>query len=176
MKKSLFGLLFTVFGFGVYAQSESELLIQSHVQKLENAKEYTIALAGLMPENQYNFKPVPDEMSFREQLIHLSQNLYWLSSTYIGEVPNPFQSTKEELSKLSKDSIIPLIKNAYNYAIHSISDLDNKTLSKKFKFSGRNLNKYQFLNLIEDHQTHHRGQLIVYLRLNNIKPPKYIGW
>ena len=129
-----------------------------------------------MPESRYSFKPMPDEMSFGEQLIHLSQNLYWLSSTYIGKVPNPLHSTKEELSTLSKDSIISLIRNAYDYAIRSISDLDNKTLLKEFKFSSRNLNKYQFLNLIEDHQTHQRGQLIVYVRLNNIKPPKYIGW
>ena len=35
---------------------------------------------------------------------------------------------------------------------------------------------YQFLNLIQDHQAHHVGQIIVYLRLNTIEPPKYIGW
>ncbi len=115
-------------------------------------------------------------MSFGEQLIHISQNLYWLSSTYIAETSNPFHSTKEQLSKLGKDSIISLVKNAYDYAINSITKMDIKTLPKEFKFDGENLNKYQFLNLIEDHQTHHRGQLIVYLRLNGIKPPSYIGW
>ncbi|OYY03206.1 MAG: DinB family protein, partial [Sphingobacteriia bacterium 35-40-5] len=34
----------------------------------------------------------------------------------------------------------------------------------------------QFLNLIQDHQTHHRAQLIVYLRLNMLNPPNYTGW
>jgi len=24
--------------------------------------------------------------------------------------------------------------------------------------------------------THHRGQLVVYLRLNGILPPNYVGW
>ena len=47
---------------------------------------------------------------------------------------------------------------------------------KEFNWNGGKLNKYQFLNLIQDHQTHHVGQLIVYLRINNIEPPKYIGW
>lgn len=115
-------------------------------------------------------------MSFREQLIHISQNLYWLSSSYIAESPNPFHSTKDQLLKLGKDSIISLMKNAYDYAISSISNMEIKTLPKEFTFSGEHLNKYQFLNLIEDHQTHHRGQLIVYLRLNGIKPPEYTGW
>ena len=176
MKKLFFGFVLTLCSFFLYAQSESTLLIHSHVKKLENAKVYTIALAGLMPGSLYAYKPMPMEMSFGEQLIHLSQNLYWLSSTFIGEVPNPLNFTKDELSKMGKDSIISLVKTGYDYAINSINKVDPKTLSKEFKFGGENLNKYQFLNLIEDHQTHHRGQLIVYLRLNDIKPPKYIGW
>ncbi len=176
MKKLFFVVTFTLINFCIYAQSEAALLIKSHVQKLENAKNYTIAVASLMPDSLYNYKPVPEEMSFGEQLIHISQNLYWLSSTYIAEVPNPFHSTKDQLSKLSKDSIISLVKNAYDYAISSISKMDIKTLPKEFKFSDENLDKYQFLNLIEDHQAHHRGQLIVYLRLNGMKPPEYIGW
>lgn len=121
MKKLFFGSVLTFFSFCTNAQSESALVISSHVQKLENAKKYTIALAGLMPESLYNYKPVAGEMSFEEQLIHIAQNLYWLSSTYIGEVPNPFHSTKDELSKMQKDSIICLVKNGYNYAIGSIS-------------------------------------------------------
>ncbi len=176
MKKLFFGFVATLFSLCTNAQSESALLIQSHVEKLENAKDYTIAVARLLPDSLYDYKPVPEEMSFREQLIHLSQNLYWLSSTYIGEVPNPFEPTKDALAKLGKDSLISLVKKGYDYAIRSISKIDIKTLPKEFKFSGKNLNKYQFLNLIEDHQTHHRGELIVYLRLNGIKPPKYIGW
>ncbi|MEO8962685.1 MAG: DinB family protein [Ginsengibacter sp.] len=176
MKKLFFGVTFTLFSFCIYAQSESALIINSHVQKLENAKDYTIAVANLMPDSLYNYRPVPAEMSFGEQLIHITQNLYWLTSTYIAEVPNPYHPTKDELSKLDKDSIINLVKDAYDFAISSISKMEIKTLSKEFKFSGENLNKYQFLNLIEDHQTHHRAQIVVYLRLNGIKPPKYIGW
>ena len=176
MKKLFLCATFTLFTFFIYAQSETALLIKSHVQKLENGKDYTIAVAGLMPDSLYHYKPVPAEMSFGEQLIHISQNLYGLSSGYIINGPNPFHSTKEQLSKLGKDSIIRLVNNAYDYAISSINKIDTNTLSKQFKFSGEKLNKYQFLNLIEDHQTHHRGQLIVYLRLNGIAPPKYIGW
>jgi hypothetical protein len=176
MKKIFFLAALISFNFCLHAQTESSMLINSHVQKLENAKAYTIAVSNLMPDSLYNYKPVPAEMSFGEQLIHISQNLYWLSSTYITETSNPFLLTKDQLSKLGKDSIISLVKNAYDYAINSITKMDIKTLSKEFKFDGEDLNKYQFLNLIEDHQTHHRGGLIVYLRLNGIKPPSYIGW
>lgn len=38
------------------------------------------------------------------------------------------------------------------------------------------MSKLQFINLLNDHQTHHRGQMMVYLRLNGIQPPEYMGW
>ncbi len=174
--KYVFILLFTFFGQFVNVQAQSEKLIQSHFQKMTHSKEYTLAVARLMPDTLYSFKPVEGEMSFGEQLIHITQNLYWLSSTYLAENPNPFTETKEHLLLLDKAAIIQLVSKAYDYALLSISKLDTTTLSKESKFFAGNKNKYQFLNLIEDHQTHHRAQLIVYLRLKGIKPPEYIGW
>ncbi|WP_374662973.1 DinB family protein [Parasegetibacter sp. NRK P23] len=38
------------------------------------------------------------------------------------------------------------------------------------------MSKLQIINLLSDHQTHHRGQLLVYLRLCGLTPPKYVGW
>ena len=174
--KHTFILLFTFFGQFVNVQAQSEKLIKSHFQKMTNAKEYTLAVARLMPDTLYSFKPVEGEMSFAEQLIHITQNLYWLSSTYLVENPNPFTETKEYLLLLNKEAIMERVRKAYDYALLSISKLDTTTLSKELKFFAGKKDKYQFLNLIEDHQTHHRAQLIVYLRLNGIKPPEYIGW
>jgi uncharacterized damage-inducible protein DinB len=28
--------------------------------------------------------------------------------------------------------------------------------------------------MIADHITHHRGQMLVYMRLNGLKPPRYV--
>ncbi|MFK7950340.1 MAG: hypothetical protein AB8G11_22315 [Saprospiraceae bacterium] len=37
---------------------------------------------------------------------------------------------------------------------------------------------YTYSNLItlNSNLVHHRGQLTIYLRLKNVKPPRYIGW
>jgi len=77
---------------------------------------------------------------------------------------------------MNKEQVLQFLASAYDYAIKAMSEVDEKTLSKEFNWSGGKMNKFQFLNLIQDHQSHHVGQLIVYLRLNNITPPKYIGW
>ena len=49
-------------------------------------------------------------------------------------------------------------------------------LEEKVEFFAGPMNKRQILTLLNDHQTHHCGQLIVYLRLKGVKPPDYRGW
>src|SRR5581483_11876592 len=47
----------------------------------KTAGEYTVAIADQMPAEAYGFKPVPEEMSFAEQLVHIAQaNAYFFSA------------------------------------------------------------------------------------------------
>ena len=60
-------------------------VLKAHQSKLQGAKEYTLEVAHAMPEELFSYKPTADEMSFGEQLIHIADNLVWLSSTYLRE-------------------------------------------------------------------------------------------
>ena len=173
--KILLSILLLSFSFFGIAQS-NQLLINSHLEKFKNAKSHTLAMADKLPEDKYDFKPAKEEMSFKEQLVHIGENIYWLNSTYIKEDPNPLKSNKVNSSLMNKKQVLEFLEGAYEYGMKVMSELDEKDLSKEFNWKGGKLNKYQFLNLIQDHQAHHVGQLIVYLRLNEIVPPNYIGW
>jgi len=59
------------------------------ITKLQHAKEYTIKVANLMPEENYLFKPTPGEMTFGEQLLHLCSNMDWLCSSYLNGREKP---------------------------------------------------------------------------------------
>ena len=173
--KIFLSILLLSFSFTGIAQL-NQLLINSHLEKFKNAKLYTLAMADKLVEDKYDFKPVKEEMSFKEQLVHIGENIYWLSSTYIKEEPNPLKGKKVNSNEINKEQVKQFVKDAYEYGLKVMTELEEKSLSKEFNWNGGKLNKYQFLNLIQDHQTHHVGQLIVYLRINNIEPPKYIGW
>nr|NIM13383.1 DinB family protein [Candidatus Aminicenantes bacterium]NIM80034.1 DinB family protein [Candidatus Aminicenantes bacterium]NIO82289.1 DinB family protein [Candidatus Aminicenantes bacterium]NIQ68157.1 DinB family protein [Candidatus Aminicenantes bacterium] len=43
-------------------------------------------------------------------------------------------------------------------------------------FGELKLSKSQTFMTIRDHVAHHRGQMVIYLRLKGIKPPQYVGW
>ena len=173
--KILISIMIAAIPFIGVAQS-NQLLINSHIEKFKNAKSYTLAMADKLVEDKYDFKPVKEEMSFKEQLVHIGENIYWLSSTYIKEEPNPLKGKKVNSSDMNKEQVMQFVKDAYEYGLKVMIELDEKTLSNEFNWNAGKLNKYQFLNLIQDHQAHHVGQIIVYLRLNTIEPPKYIGW
>lgn len=173
--KTFLSILLLSYSFTGIAQS-NQLLINSHLEKFKNAKSYTLSMVEKLPEENYDFKPVKEEMSFKEQLVHIGENIYWLSSTYIKEEPNPLKGKKVNSSDMNKEQVMQFVKDAYEYGLKVMIELDEKTLSNEFNWNAGKLNKYQFLNLIQDHQAHHVGQIIVYLRLNTIEPPKYIGW
>lgn len=158
----------------VHSQQHDSLFMVSAVTKLKNSKEYTLQVADLMPAQQYGFRPTKDEMSFGEQLIHISANLGWLTSSYLSEGVNPVSKEDSKISQ--KDSIRSVIVRTYDYAISVLQQFPIEQLGDSVKFFAGPMSKLQIINLVSDHQTHHRGQLLVYLRLSGLTPPKYIGW
>lgn len=156
------------------AQTVDATFLNVNTTKLKNAKEYTLQVAQLMPAEKYNYQPSKEEMNFGKQLLHISENLCWLSSSYLTGNKNPLTKADDNLT--SKKDIITVVTKAYDFAIDALQNVDTKTLVDTVKFFAGPMNKLQIINLIQDHQTHHRAQLLVYLRMNGIKPPDYVGW
>lgn len=155
----------------MFAQQSSVKI--AFLEKWEGSKNYLLAIAEAMPEDDYNFKPTERQMSFKEQLIHIKENMTWLSRSYFTETE--FKREKTETS-ISKTETIDLLEKAFDSVIEIVENTNDEDLKTTVDFFAGPKNKLQILNLLQDHVTHHRGQLIVYLNLNNIKPPSYIGW
>lgn len=170
MYRITFILLMTVGMFSnMNAQDEAALEI---LTKWENASEYTINLIDSMPAEHFDFKPTPETRTFSNQVTHMVDNMVWLSSDYLGaekfEKQNPI-TKKEHMEYML--SACEYVENAMEAALQ-----DSTILNTKKDFFAGPMNGRQIIRLIHDHVTHHRGQLIMYLRLKGIKPPRYFGW
>ena len=141
--------------------------------KWENSKNYLLEIAEIMPEDTYNYKPTEQQMSFQEQLLHIRENMVWLSETYFTST-NFIKS--EKITPKTKTEIINELEIAFNRVSTIVKTISLDDLTTEVNFFAGPKSKLQILNLLQDHVTHHRGQLIVYLNLNEIKPPKYSGW
>lgn len=140
--------------------------------KWTNSKEYLIDMARSMPAEQYDYKPTDRQMTFGEQLLHIRRNMLWLSTEFISD--QPFEEVGPEAP--TKTEIIRLLTAAFDDVSERVERTETDELSRTTGFRDGTKTKLQILNLIQDHVTHHRGQLIVYLNLRGIDPPAYVGW
>ncbi len=168
MNKILFCLCLLVLPMIGNSQSNLEKEI---FERWVNAAEYTSKVAMLMPLEQVDFRPTAEQMSFREQFIHVMKNITFLSSKYILEEENPFVIDEN----MEWDSALQLFEKVIAYGNHAI-EFGFTEPDQVVEFFAGPKTKRQIILLLNEHQTHHRGQMIVYLRLHGIQPPKYIGW
>ena len=170
-KIALLVLLIVINSSAIIAQQISPKL--AFLEKWENSKIYLIAIAEAMPEGHYNFKPTERQMGFNEQLVHIKGNMDWLSTTYFTDIE--YKKEEKELPQTKSETILAL-ENAFDAVIKIVKNTPDEELKATVDFFAGPKSKLQLLNLLQDHVTHHRGQLIVYLNLNEIEPPKYSGW
>lgn len=177
--KLLYFTFILLFGLKVFAQNQPPF-VKDALSKWKGMKSYTLAVGEAMPEANYAYKPTPEEMAFGVQMVHMAGNMYFLSAKLIRGIEPPIDIkamlAKVTDGKMSKKEIIELISNAFDYAEATIAQMTDKTLEEELDYWGGHSTKRKIVFLLNDHQTHHRGQLVVYLRLNGIKPPAYIGW
>lgn len=157
-----------------HAVAQDSLLLKESIQKWKNACEYTLELATAMPSENYDFRPVKRMRSFSEQLAHIGKNMVWLSSKFtVGE---KFEHPLAQKENCTPEETIQLFKASCEFAQKALEKQSPNSLNTKVDFFAGPMTIRQIINLMHDHHTHHRGQLIVYLNLKDIEPPKYRGW
>ena len=76
----------------------------------------------------------------------------------------------------TKALAIAEITKAFDDAAEIIRNAPPESFTEEVSFFSGPKSKLQIMNLMQDHVSHHRGQLVVYLNLNEIEPPRYVGW
>jgi uncharacterized damage-inducible protein DinB len=136
------------------------------------ARDYTKEYLDAMPEDGVGLKPTPDIRSFAEQMLHLASGNFLFAATASG-VANPQQGkTLEKMEEYkTKAALTKIVIESYDFVINAIKGMDVKKMDEPVKFFGRDLTRAATLNKGFEHQTHHRGQTTIYLRLKGVKPP-----
>ena len=147
-----------------------------YLERLENSKTYLVSVAKMMPESNYDFKPTPEALSFAEQLLHIGYAMDWHSQSLLGERKSRDWNTDAtyKVGNKSKKEIIALIEKTFDDTINFIKKFENDRYKETLDYFGLKRTKRQILLLLTDHISHHRGGLVVYLRLNGLVPPRYV--
>ena len=138
----------------------------------EQSTAYLMDFAEAMPENKYGFKPTDEVFSFAEQLLHLAGTNYWVFSTMKGEKPPGSEEDLKAEGK-SKGEVVNMLKESFAYGKDVISGMTEEKAAAEISMGRNKMAAWKMLLFCADHITHHRGQIVTYLRLNGIKPPAY---
>jgi len=166
----------------IAAQATANKTMEGHRAKMiadwTRAKEYTKEYLDAMPEDGTNFKPNAqdkDMRTFAEQMLHLSANLFMLGSTATGGA-NPYQGKNlEKLDeyKASKAALSKIVLESYDFMIAAVKNMDLAKAGEPLKLFNRfDTTRSGAIAAAFEHQTHHRGQTTIYIRMKGVKPPQ----
>ena len=141
------------------------------VAEWTRAKNWTKEYLDKMPESAIAFKPTPEIRSFGEQMMHLaSANFAYATFASGKQAPYKREDLTIENYKTKAD-LNKIVLESYDFMINVIKSMDVAKLNEKITMRGTSLSRAAVLHNGFEHQTHHRGQTTIYLRLKGVVPP-----
>ncbi|HAA15232.1 MAG TPA: hypothetical protein DCE41_27465 [Cytophagales bacterium] len=139
------------------------------IKKWRGNKRYTLKFIEVINEDQWTFRPAEGTKTYQSQLSHITTWLRTHSRFVTGvTLPKPATKTKEDLLQ----SLTEFFEAIEEY----LQQAPAEDLAEIVALWYGKVSKESVLLTMDNHLAHHRGQLVVYLRLVGLKPPAYIGW
>jgi len=147
------------------------------ITEWQRAKTYTKAYLDAMPEDGYAFKATPEIRSFAQQMLHLGDANYMFATEASGK-PNPVGASLKKHDAMqttfaqTKEAVTKGVMDSYDFVISTLQGMTPEQLQESIKFAGKiDISRGGLFGKAFEHQTHHRGQTVVYLRLKGVTPP-----
>lgn len=139
----------------------------------ESTRSLVLGIAEIVPEDKYDFKPTPAVRTLRENLLHLIGENYFFFGKVTGEAP-PSNDRFKDLK--TREEILRELRASYDYGAKVWDTLTEAKAQELVE--SRNNQKVQrwsfILGAIQDNMNHY-GNLVVYVRMNGLVPPRSAG-
>ncbi|HEX3386092.1 MAG TPA: DinB family protein [Mucilaginibacter sp.] len=157
------------FSTGAYAQfTQSQMIAE-----WRRAKAYTKEYLDAMPDSDYEFKPTPEIRSYSEQMLHLAWTNYFFAAVASNK-QDPYEKTDAgNIAPHTKEATTKAVMDSYDFVISALQSMTQNEMNAmaKKKIDGLQLSNANLYGKAFEHQTHHRGQTTIYLRLKGVTPP-----
>lgn len=156
--------------------AQDKAFLDEYLERLENSRKYLLLVAESMPEANYSYRATPESLSFAENLLHIGYAMDWHAQSLLGgrESRDWTTDTVFKVANKSKAEMIALLDQTFDETIAFLEQFNTDDFEDRLDYFGLDRTKRQILMLLADHITHHRGQMLVSLRLNGVTPPRYV--
>jgi hypothetical protein len=143
------------------------------VTEVEN---HVVPAADALPEAKYSFAPTNGKFAgvrtFAEQIKHLAAANYQLAAGTLGEQP-PAGTDRETAPEgvKTKTQIMAYLKGSFASLHRAAAALSETNMNDPIAAKGNRTRLQMMIDSVV-HSSNHYGQMVEYLRMNNIVPPE----
>jgi hypothetical protein len=147
-------------------------------RSLSNVEREFVPAADAMPEDKYTFAPTNGEFkgvrNFGEQVRHVAATNYLFASALLGEKA-PVDLGKDDDSgpanMTSKADIMKYLRDSFDYLHRAVKTVNAENAAGALNAPFGKPSRLGLAVLSIAHPFDHYGQMVEYLRMNNIIPP-----
>jgi hypothetical protein len=146
----------------------------------EMEAEYTATRKCLerIPADIYSFKPHPKSMELGYMALLVAEIPLWITLTITDGVID--FATYKHIELSTNKALLQHFEEGFRSAIKALQDTTDEKLEDKFTLRNKeqvlmSVSKKESIGSTINHWVHHRGQLTVYMRLNEIPVPSIYG-
>jgi hypothetical protein len=135
-------------------------------QVYTSVKNNLIAAAEAMPEADYNFSPVPEEMTFGKWVAHVADAQTGTCSTLNGQTRKGDAATKT-----SKSDLVAAMQASFDECDKAYNALTDANATELLPFGRGQNSRAGRLAYNSSHDQECYGSMAVYMRIKGIVPP-----
>lgn len=146
---------------------------QSVLEMWNDVGRKLIAMAEDFPEDKYEFKPKPEQRSFREQLLHMADSNYFFNNPAMGK-PMPTEEDPSKNKLKTKAEVVAYVKKSFADGAAAIKAKGDAGMSEIIvdPYGNRQVRLGDLAFELIEHSGEHYGQLAVYYRVAGLVPPE----
>ena len=156
-------------------------LAAAFLAELENEAKVTRTVLERVPADKFGWKPHEKSMAFGQLAVHVAEMFGWTKETLKGDVLDFATMDYKQFEPGSTDELLAYFDELIAKSKAVIAETSDETFMTNWTM--RNGEQVYFTmpkvavmrSFVMNHIIHHRGQLSVYLRLNDIPVPQIYG-
>ena len=149
---------------------------------LDGVEHEFVSAAEVMPEDKFNFAPTQGDFkgvrTFAQQIKHVAAVNYMLAAAILSEKPPVDVGTENGPDNItSKADVVKFLKDSFAYLHKALNTIDESNVLGQLQspFGTNKISRLGLSTIAISHPFDHYGQMVEYLRMNNIIPPASRG-
>ncbi|GIU82162.1 MAG: hypothetical protein D6687_08440 [Acidobacteria bacterium] len=156
-------------------------LAKSFVSELKHEAETTRKVLERVAEEKFDWRPHEKSMTMGRLAGHIAEMIGWIEHVFKGDELDLGKGDRKPFEPKTSAELLEVFKKNLQGALETLEKASDEEMIKTWTLRNGetvllSLPKVQVLRaVIFNHIIHHRGQLSVYLRMNDIPVPSIYG-